>query len=57
MKALVTERVGRDLLLAPTLLAYEVANICWKKIHRHPEQRAALIAAHARLGHLGCGRW
>ena len=32
-------------LLAPTLLRYEVASVCLKKIGRHPARRAALLAA------------
>jgi predicted nucleic acid-binding protein len=34
-------------LAAPALLAFEMANIAVKKLRRHPEQRAALLAAHA----------
>lgn len=34
-------------LAAPALLAFEIANIAAKKLRRHPEQRAAVLAAHA----------
>ena len=46
---LIADRIGEELLAAPSLLAYEVANTCWKKLRRHPEQRTELLAAHARL--------
>lgn len=39
-------------LAAPTLLAYEVANIGWKKARRHPELRDKLLAAHRLFGAL-----
>jgi predicted nucleic acid-binding protein len=32
-------------LAAPALLAFEIANIAVKKLRRHPEQRAVLLAA------------
>lgn len=32
-------------MVAPTLLGFEVANICIKKIRRHPDQRDRLLAA------------
>jgi predicted nucleic acid-binding protein len=34
-------------LAAPALLAFEVANVAVKKLRRHPQQRAAVLAAHA----------
>lgn len=33
-------------LAAPTLLPFEVASVCLKKLHGHPDQREALLAAH-----------
>ena len=39
-------------LVAPALLPFETANIAVKKIRRHPEQRAALLAAHALVDRL-----
>lgn len=50
---LVADRIGGEPIVAPTLLTYEVANACWKKLRRHPELRTELLAAHARLAHLG----
>lgn len=35
-------------LVAPDLLSYEMANLCWKKLRRHPEQRNNLLASYAR---------
>ena len=32
-------------LFAPTLLRYELASVCLKKIRRHPDRRADLFAA------------
>lgn len=32
-------------LVAPSLLAFELANVCLVKCRRHPEQRDALVAA------------
>jgi predicted nucleic acid-binding protein len=46
---IVIHRAGAALLAAPSLLRYEVANICWKKLRRNPEQTKELLAAHGRL--------
>lgn len=36
----VASRLDRsDRVVAPALLWFELANTCWKKINRHPEQR------------------
>jgi predicted nucleic acid-binding protein len=45
-------RLGGSLLVAPALMRFELANICWKKIRRHPEKREALLAAHALAGEM-----
>jgi predicted nucleic acid-binding protein len=50
---LVLDRIGDQPLASPTLLPYEVANTCWKKLQRHPEQRMELLAALAHLPRLG----
>ncbi|HWK45463.1 MAG TPA: type II toxin-antitoxin system VapC family toxin [Stellaceae bacterium] len=34
-------------LVAPSLLAYELANVCLIKLRRHPEQRDVLLATYA----------
>jgi predicted nucleic acid-binding protein len=39
--------IGRDFTLAsPTLLPFEIANVCMKKIRRRPDERSALLAAY-----------
>jgi predicted nucleic acid-binding protein len=43
----VAARLSGATLAAPALLSFEIANIAVKKLRRHPEQRAALLAAHA----------
>lgn len=49
----IASRLGEDLLLAPQLLRFEVANICWKKLRKHPDRRDALLAAHEMLDRMG----
>ncbi|HEV3073339.1 MAG TPA: type II toxin-antitoxin system VapC family toxin [Thermoanaerobaculia bacterium] len=49
----VAERIAGDPLVAPTLLSYEVANACWKKLRRHPELEPDVLAAYARFARLG----
>jgi predicted nucleic acid-binding protein len=39
----VARRLGGARLSAPTLLRYEIASICLKKLERYPEQRAGLL--------------
>jgi predicted nucleic acid-binding protein len=50
------ESIAKELdgtnLAAPRLLAFELANVCWVKCRRHPEQRAALLAAFQLRGRL-----
>ncbi|MDE2228546.1 MAG: type II toxin-antitoxin system VapC family toxin [Alphaproteobacteria bacterium] len=41
----VADRLRNAELIAPSLLGFEVANICLKKIRRHPAQRDALLEA------------
>ena len=45
----VADRLAHAVLIAPALLRFELANVCWKKIRRHPGQRDALLAGHALL--------
>jgi predicted nucleic acid-binding protein len=40
-------------LVAPGLLAYELANVCLVKCRRHPDQREALLAGYELRGRLG----
>ena len=41
----VAESIGDAELVAPSLIRFELANVCLMKIRRHPEQRALLRAA------------
>lgn len=41
----VARRVGDSVLVGPALLRFELANVCWKKVRRHPEERDRLLAA------------
>lgn len=50
---LVADQIGGEPTTAPSFLGYEVANTCWKKLRRDPEQRTKLLAAHARFSRLG----
>ncbi|HXO40361.1 MAG TPA: type II toxin-antitoxin system VapC family toxin [Thermoanaerobaculia bacterium] len=49
----VKERVAGDSMVAPTLLSYEVANACWKKLRRHPERQPDMLEAYHRFARLG----
>jgi len=49
----VADQMAGDPLVAPTLLSYEVANACWKKLRRHPELEPDVLAAYARFLRLG----
>lgn len=48
----VAKALGRGPLFAPTLLRYEVGSVCLKKIRRHPDRRANLLAALDLLGRM-----
>jgi predicted nucleic acid-binding protein len=43
----VSGRLGHARLVAPNLIAFELANVCLIKIRRHPAQGPALMAAFA----------
>lgn len=45
----VASRLSGGKLVAPTLLRYEIASVCLKKLRRHPHRREALLRAHALL--------
>ncbi len=49
----VAGRLTEAHLVAPTLLGFELANVCLIKTRRHPEQRSALISAFALRHRLG----
>ncbi len=42
----VVDVIGDFNLIAPILLAFEVASVCLKKLSRHPDQRDALLSCH-----------
>lgn len=48
----VAERIGDGRLVAPTLVRYEVASVCLKKITRRPRLREKLLRALALLDRL-----
>ena len=48
----VAEQLGDSALVTPTLFSYEIANICWKKLRRYPEKRAALLEGYSLLGRM-----
>lgn len=50
----IAERLANTTLVAPTLLGYELANVCLIKMRRHPAQRAALKAAFELGAKLDC---
>jgi predicted nucleic acid-binding protein len=41
----VAARMGDHRFAAPTLLRYEIASVCLKKIHIYPRQRQGLLQA------------
>jgi predicted nucleic acid-binding protein len=43
----IVERLDGARLVAPALLAFELANVCLSKMRRYPDQRSALLAAFA----------
>jgi predicted nucleic acid-binding protein len=43
----VAVRLAGEHLVAPPLIAFELASVCLKKLRRHPQQRAALMAGFA----------
>lgn len=48
----VWQRLESSSLWAPPLFPYEVANICWKKVRRFPDQREKLLEAYSLLGRI-----
>jgi predicted nucleic acid-binding protein len=43
----IARSVNDSRLLAPALLDFELANVCWKKCRRTPDQRSVFLAAYA----------
>ena len=38
----IAAHIAHESLVAPTLIDYELANIAWKKIRRHPDQHVEI---------------
>ena len=53
--AAVAARLQQATLIAPALLPFEVADICLKKMRRHPDRRAPLLAAFGMLDQMEVG--
>jgi predicted nucleic acid-binding protein len=49
---LVIERIAGDALIAPSLMPFEVASVCRKKLTTYPRQRERLLAAFGLLDRL-----
>ena len=49
----VADRLAGARLVAPSLLAFELANVCLMKCRRHPDQRDALLAGFQLRSRLG----
>ena len=49
----IAARLTNARLVAPTLLAFELANVCLIKCRRHPDQKPALTAAFGLRNRLG----
>ncbi len=47
--ATIAAHIDGESLIAPTLFDYEMANIGWKKVRRHPDKHATLVAAMSRV--------
>ncbi len=50
--ATIAAHIDGESLVAPSLFDYEMANIGWKKMRRHPDKHATLIAAMSRVSGL-----
>jgi predicted nucleic acid-binding protein len=53
--AAVAARLDDGALIAPALLHFEVANVCLKKMRRHPDRRDALQVAFGMLKRMEIG--
>ena len=48
----VLSAIGNDALVAPTLLLFEIASVCLKKVRRHPKKRRVILEAHSLMDRL-----
>ena len=53
--AVIAGRLRGENMVAPGLLPFEVANVCLKKMRRHPHERDALMTAFGLLEKLDVG--
>ena len=49
----IARQLGDARLIAPALLAFELANVCLVKARRHPDQQTALMTAFRLRSRLG----
>ncbi|MBM4135078.1 MAG: type II toxin-antitoxin system VapC family toxin [Nitrospira sp.] len=49
---IVASQLEHHTLAAPTILPFEIASVCLKKLRRHKEQREAIVTAYALLDRL-----
>lgn len=49
----IADRLGQSPLIAPTLLAFEIASVCLQKLRRYPSRRDSVLAAHALSRQMG----
>ena len=52
----IAAHIDGETLLAPELIDYELANVGWKKIRRHPDRQGELTAAMSGWTHLAITR-
>ena len=45
--------IGEDPLIAPTLLPFDIASVCLKKLRRYPKKRTAILDAYGLIDQLG----
>ncbi len=51
----VAQRLRGAALIAPALLPFALANVCLKKMRRHPDRRDALVVAFGMLDQMAVG--
>lgn len=54
--ATIRAHIRGETLIAPHLVDFELANICWKKIRRSPGDKATLLTMLAGLAHVTVNR-
>jgi predicted nucleic acid-binding protein len=53
--AAIAARLAGAALVAPSLLGFELANVCLSKCRRHPDQAGHLVAAFGLIGRMAIG--